>query len=49
MLFTGVGNELRRKLRRVAWEELRVRELSVTEVQHAVSYLGLVLRRGEAG
>lgn len=33
----------------VAWEELRVRESPGTEVQHAAGYLGMELRRGEAG
>lgn len=33
----------------VAGEELRVRESSSPEVQHAVGYLGKELRRGEAG
>lgn len=49
MLLTGEGNEHRGKVRSVAWEELRVTESPATEFQHAVSYLGLELRRGEDG
>ena len=46
---TGVGSELRAKVRSVVWEDLRVEETPGAEAQHAVRYLGLELRRGEAG
>lgn len=46
---TGMGSELRGKVRSVVWEELRVEEPPGAEAQHAVRYLGLELGRGEWG